>query len=851
MYSQAVSKLNRLTNIGVGQLLIRTGWAAGRLFVTSLKYHYQSTPVLLSPKLYLMRKIYLSSKNFVSALALVWLLLGIVSLGKAQVYYTLSDGMFSTTGDQLRQVGLNGSGDVQIATGFVSTPGTVAIDAANNQAFVAQTPGSAPAILRVNLTSGASTSFLSFTTNIIPSGLAVDRVNNFLYYTIGDGAPGTLGDQLRRIKLDGTGDEQVATGFAEVIGNIALDLANDRVFVIDTRIATDVSSQIFAVNLTTKVATIFKSSALAIRGLAVDRANSTLYYIVDDGSFMTATDELRKINLNGSGDASVATGFVNSPGSLVVDPVNNRVLVADLRANTPRILAVNIATNAATVFFTPPGTGTFTLTGIAIVEQAPTVTTTVASAIASTSATLGGNVTAAGSSAVTNRGVVYSSSNMTPAIGSGTQMPIGSGTGTFSQSVTGLMASTTYYVRAYAINAAGTAYGAVQTFTTLTPNNAPTDITLSAASVAENQPVSTSVGNFSTTDADAGQTFSYSLVSGTGSTDNASFQIVGNQLRTVAVFNFEVKNSYTIRVQTTDNGVPALTFQKSFTISVTNVNEAPTVANTIPPQSATVGQNFTYVIPANTFTDPETPGSLNLTVAGLPAGLTFMAPATISGTPSTTVGSPFSVTVTATDPGSLSVSTTFSLSVNASAPMPVRLVRFVAQRLASGGVGLDWETSLEQNTAWFDVQRSWNALEFGNLGRVQATGESTQTQRYAFLDEATPAQTVYYRLRTVDKDGSFAYSSIVSVAVDKPVLLVTILGNPTRGKIQALVNSPLAQSLQISVLSASGREVYRQVARVSQGQTSIEINTANLTAGLYQFVVSDGSDRHVKRVLIE
>ncbi|MBD2701640.1 SBBP repeat-containing protein [Spirosoma sp. BT702] len=97
--------------------------------------------------------------------------------------------------------------------------------------------------------------------------------------------------------------------------------------------------------------------------------------------------------------------------------------------------------------------------------------------------------------------------------------------------------------------------------------------------------------------------------------------------------------------------------------SVTYQNCAPTLTNAIPPQSATLADAFSYTIPATTFTDAETPHSLTLSLMGLPAGLSFVPPNTITGTPSTTVGSPFSVTVTATDPGGLSASTSFSLTV--------------------------------------------------------------------------------------------------------------------------------------------------------------------------------------------
>jgi subtilisin family serine protease len=73
-------------------------------------------------------------------------------------------------------------------------------------------------------------------------------------------------------------------------------------------------------------------------------------------------------------------------------------------------------------------------------------------------------------------------------------------------------------------------------------NVAPTDVALSNSSVAENQPVNTTVGTLSTTDPDLGDTFTYSLVSGTGDTDNASFNIASGVLRTSASFNFEVKS---------------------------------------------------------------------------------------------------------------------------------------------------------------------------------------------------------------------------------------------------------------------------------------------------------------------
>ncbi|MFZ4664047.1 MAG: cohesin domain-containing protein, partial [Caldilineaceae bacterium] len=105
------------------------------------------------------------------------------------------------------------------------------------------------------------------------------------------------------------------------------------------------------------------------------------------------------------------------------------------------------------------------------------------------------------------------------------------------------------------------------------PNSAPTALSLDNSSVEENSAAGTTVGAFNTTDPDTGDSFTYSLVSGSGDSDNASFTLDGATLNTAAIFDYETKSSYTIRVRTTDGG--GLFFEQSFTISVTDVDETP------------------------------------------------------------------------------------------------------------------------------------------------------------------------------------------------------------------------------------------------------------------------------------
>ena len=128
------------------------------------------------------------------------------------------------------------------------------------------------------------------------------------------------------------------------------------------------------------------------------------------------------------------------------------------------------------------GASAYSAPNITIPATAPTVTTQAVSSITSTTATGNGNITALGSPNPTQYGVVWSTStNPTIALTTKTTEGSSSSTGAFSASMTGLSEGTTYYVRAYATNTAGTSYGAEVSFTTQsTPTITwanPTDIT--------------------------------------------------------------------------------------------------------------------------------------------------------------------------------------------------------------------------------------------------------------------------------------------------------------------------------------------------------------------------------------
>ncbi|WP_312237991.1 autotransporter domain-containing protein [Stenotrophomonas sp.] len=156
-------------------------------------------------------------------------------------------------------------------------------------------------------------------------------------------------------------------------------------------------------------------------------------------------------------------------------------------------------------------------------------------------------------------------------------------------------------------------------------NTAPTDLSLSATSLNQSAGQNGVTGTLSTTDADAGDVFTYSLVSGSGDTGNAQFNIQGNVLRANDARNLPA-GSYSVRVRSTDSGGASV--EKAFTITVTD-DLAPSVSSiALSGSPAPTASSVAYLV---TFSEAVvTPSSADfiLTATGSAAGTV----GTITGT---------------------------------------------------------------------------------------------------------------------------------------------------------------------------------------------------------------------------
>ena len=208
------------------------------------------------------------------------------------------------------------------------------------------------------------------------------------------------------------------------------------------------------------------------------------------------------------------------------------------------------------------------------------------------------------------------------------------------------------------------------------------------------------------------------------------------------------------------------------------------------------------------------------------------------------------VTATATIGSSATASTSeFGNNIVVVTVLPVTLVAFEAQALASRDARLSWTTASELHNAYFDVERSLDGRTFAAIGRQEGQGSKASATTYAFLDagigsKLAAGQAAYYRLRQVDQDGTATYSPVRSLRFSEAsTAALSLYPNPAgTGTTLDLSALPATVSYQLRVLDAVGRPV--QQATLPGGQAT-QLDLTPLAPGTYQLLLTgqraDGS----------
>ncbi len=168
--------------------------------------------------------------------------------------------------------------------------------------------------------------------------------------------------------------------------------------------------------------------------------------------------------------------------------------------------------------------------------------------------------------------------------------------------------------------------------------------------------------------------------------------------------------------------------------------------------------------------------------------------------------------------------------LNWSNALPVTLLNFTARR-EEGVAMLNWATTSEVKSDYFAIEHSTNGKNWQKVGEVKAGGDSWKTIYYSFRDNTPTTSENLYRLKMVDKDGTFAYSKIVSV-VFQIADQTTIFPNPVSDKLTINLRD-WSKVQRVNLYDTKGKTVYTSHRERTDKQLSSEINVKGFESGIY------------------
>ncbi|MBC5994633.1 T9SS type A sorting domain-containing protein [Pontibacter cellulosilyticus] len=166
--------------------------------------------------------------------------------------------------------------------------------------------------------------------------------------------------------------------------------------------------------------------------------------------------------------------------------------------------------------------------------------------------------------------------------------------------------------------------------------------------------------------------------------------------------------------------------------------------------------------------------------------------------------------------------------------MPVELKSFTA-KAKSSMVELNWQTASEENNDHFVVERSSDGLFFEGIGVVNGAGNSNQENSYVLWDEHPLTGTSYYRLKQVDTNSGYTYSSIVSITLGSGKREVLVYPTVTDETLNILLPGSQKYS-QAVVLDVMGKQILQVTLAAAKEH---KINVSSLSSGTYVLVLQD------------
>jgi hypothetical protein len=212
--------------------------------------------------------------------------------------------------------------------------------------------------------------------------------------------------------------------------------------------------------------------------------------------------------------------------------------------------------------------------------------------------------------------------------------------------------------------------------------------------------------------------------------------------------------------------------------------------------------------------------------------VTFVSPTVVTCTVNTNSKPAGTYTLTITNPDGQSTTASFVLTGSCSV-VPLKLLSFTGS-LEKNNVELNWLTAQEVNVKNFEVEKSIDGISFVQWQSVLSKGVNGNNANYTLTDAKPYPGTTYYRLKMINKDGTFNYSNIVLIKTDSKALAVTnMYPNPTKGIFNIELFSTSKKAVVITLFDVAGKVVMSEKINTTNGLQQHQLDLSKFASGTY------------------
>lgn len=181
-------------------------------------------------------------------------------------------------------------------------------------------------------------------------------------------------------------------------------------------------------------------------------------------------------------------------------------------------------------------------------------------------------------------------------------------------------------------------------------------------------------------------------------------------------------------------------------------------------------------------------------------------------------------------------------------PVPVELTAFTGILQNNKTALLQWTTSAEYNSKHFELERSFDGINFRKIATIAAAGSSSTARQYSYTDREPLTEKNYYRLKMVDLDNGSKLSNVVLIQLKDAKQDMQVLGNPFRNNTLAIRFVKMTEANgELRLNDMSGRVVARRV--ITKGEQQIEFMIPSMAAGTYILQAFIGNEVFTAKLL--